>query len=307
MEGASSLRFTLHAQTDIRRITTELADLQKQISSGKKAHDLASYGGASGRLLTASTMKAAIDTRGAIIDQLGGRLNLQALSLNKAASSARDLALTIREALAAGDGRGITTGLEFAFAGIVESLNQMWDGQPLFAGERQNESPIMVTTLTQLAAAVIPQGVFNESVRPQVLDLGDGQAIQLAAKASEISQGVFQDLQNLKALVDAFGGSIGQPISTATAAQLLAIATSLESNANTITNEEGRTGRLQARLEAERTKLTRQSDLLAKEFSDQADADLAEVSIKLNVLMAQYEATAKTFSDLSKLTLLDYL
>lgn len=307
MEGASSLRFTIQAQSDIRRITTELADLQQQISSGMKAHDLSGFGGESTRLLNASAMKASIETRGAIIDQLGARLDLQALSLNKAASSARDLALTIREALAAGDGRGIATGLDFAFAGVVESMNQMWDGQPLFAGERQGGTPIVVTSLAQLAAAAIPQGVFDESVRPQIMDLGDGQTIQLAARASDISQGVFQDLQDLKALVDAAGGSIGQPIGAALSAQLLAIAASLETNANTVTNEEGRTGRLQARLEAERATITQRADLLTKEFGAQANADLAEVSIRLNVLMAQYEAAAKTFADLSKLTLLDYL
>ena len=42
-------------------------------------------------------------------------------------------------------------------------------------------------------------------------------------------------------------------------------------------------------------------------IGDQADADIAQVSIKISALMVQYEATAKTFADLSRLSLLDYL
>ena len=54
-------------------------------------------------------------------------------------------------------------------------------------------------------------------------------------------------------------------------------------------------------------RLEERSNLITKEIGDQADADLAEVSIKISALMIQYEAAAKTFADLSKLTLLDYL
>ena len=50
-----------------------------------------------------------------------------------------------------------------------------------------------------------------------------------------------------------------------------------------------------------------QSDLLSKEIGDETDADLAEVSIRLNTLLAQYEASAKTFAELSQLSLLRYI
>ncbi len=120
-------------------------------------------------------------------------------------------------------------------------------------------------------------------------------------------KGVFDALRELKQLVDFSGGSLGQPITANATTQLQQLAARLETEANTLTNEEGRTGRLQARFEEERARLTQRSDLLTKEVGAQADADLAQVSIKLNSLMSQYEAAAKTFSDLSKLSLLDYL
>jgi flagellin-like hook-associated protein FlgL len=61
------------------------------------------------------------------------------------------------------------------------------------------------------------------------------------------------------------------------------------------------------RFEAERARLTARSNLLLKEVGEQADADLAMVSVQINSLLVQYEAAAKTFSDLSQLSLLRYL
>ena len=81
----------------------------------------------------------------------------------------------------------------------------------------------------------------------------------------------------------------------------------LEDEANTFTNYEGRAGQLQNRFEGERVRLQDRSNLLQKEIGDQADADVADVTVQLNTLLTQYQAAAKTFSDLSKLSLLDYL
>lgn len=307
MEGAQTLRFTLQAQGDIRRITRDLADLQAQISSGTKARDLAGFGGSSSQLLSAQGMKAALESRKAVFDQFEGRFDIQALALNQGASSARGLAQTIREALAANDGRGIGTELEFAFSGLVAAMNESWNGQPLFAGERESGPPIKVNSLAALAATTGPNDIFDESERAKILDINSGPPMELSAKASEVSAGVFDAMRELKLLIDFAGGAIGQPIPSSMVSQLQTISGRLDTEAEKLTNEEGRTGRMQARFDLERERVTQQTDLLTKEIGNQADADLAQVSIKLNTLMAQYEAAAKSFSDLSKLTLLDYL
>jgi flagellar hook-associated protein 3 FlgL len=307
MDGAITLRFTTQAQSDIRRITRDLADLQAQLSSGTKARDLGGFSGESTRLLSAKGMQAALDARRSVMNQFEGRFDLQMLALNQGASSARGLAQTIREALASNDGRGIASELQFAFQGVVQAMNESWNGQPLFAGERQSGPPIKIGSLDSLAAATGPDDIFDESERHAVIDLGLGSPIELASKASEVSGGVFDAMRSLKQLVDLAGGSIGQPIPSSMTTELSAIAARLDQEAQTLTNEEGRTGRLQARFDIEKERVTQQSDLLSKEIGNQADADLAQVSIKLNTLMAQYEATAKSFSDLSKLSLLNYL
>ena len=307
MSGALSLRFSAQTQLTVGRISRELSDLQRQVASGLKADDLRSLGAAASQLLNAKSAKAATDARSSAIDQLDARFGVQSLALNQAASANSQLAQAIRQAVSADDGRGVNVELEQGFSNLVSALNQTWNGQPLFAGERQGVGPVRVKSLSELLIAVTPDLLFDEAARQQVVDLGSGTPVALADKASVLATDSFNTLRDLKTFIDAAGGAIGAPLTGVQRDQLLNIASRLEQASNTLTNAEGRTGQVQKRLASESLVLRERSNLLIVEIGEQADADLAQISVRLNSLLAQYEATAKTFSDLSKLTLLDYL
>jgi flagellar hook-associated protein 3 FlgL len=307
MEGALTLQFSSQAMADIRRITRELSDLQRQIASGAAENDLQGFGGASARLLTARGLKAAADSRGSVINQLQARFGVQGAALGQVSQAAGLLAISIREAVSANDGRGIGVELEMSFASVVSALNETWNGQPLFGGERQGAGPIRIQTLEQLQNASGPDAIFDEAQRHQTIDFGAGGPVVLSKKASELSDGLFNTMLQLKTLLDASGGAIGQPISAEKTQILQNIAIQLEAESAKFVTEEGRAGQLSSRFEAEQIRLKDRSNLLTKEIGEQADADVAMASIKLATLMTQYQATAKTFSELSQLTLLDYL
>jgi flagellar hook-associated protein 3 FlgL len=307
VSGALSLRFSTQAQLDVRRITHELSELQAKVASGAEAKDLRGFGGQSSRLLNAQSMKAGADARGSVINQLQARFGVQGAALGQVAEAAGLLAQSIREALSANDGRGIATELELSFTSVVSALNESWNGQPLFAGERQGQGPVKISSLAELQAATDPDDLFDEAERHQTIDLGAGAPVVLSLKASELSQGLFDTLSDIKSLLDSHGGALGQPIDAADRNLLQQFADGLDAEANNFTNEEGRAGQLQNRFAAERVRLQERSNLLVKEIGDQADADIAEISIQLNALLVQYEAAAKTFAELSKLSLLDYL
>lgn len=307
MSGPLTFRFTSQVQFDVRRISGELADLQRQIASGAANDDLAGFGSGSSRLLSARALRSNADAQLSVISQLQARFSVQGAALGKVSDAASDLALAIRTAVSANDGRGLDTSLELSFAATVSSLNETWNGQPLFAGERQGGGAVRVQTLDQLATATTPDLLFDEAERPQIVDLGVGGATVLAAKASDLSQGLFDTFRDMHAMIEGAGGEIGQPITPTQRDALLAYATQLDAHAADFVNEEARAGQLQKRLTSDADRLQSQSDLLTKEIGEQADADLAEVSIRLSALMTQYEAAAKTFSELSRLSLLDYL
>lgn len=302
-----TIRFSTQAGIDVQRITKQLGELQAQIASGAKAKDLEGFGSASSRILNAQGLKSASDARYSVLNQLQARFGVQAAALGQVATASTSLSQAIRDAISANDGRGVGTELNLSFTSIVSALNETWNGQPMFAGERQNGSPVKVTTLEQLQAATGPSDIFDEAARHQVIDFGAGAPIVLAQKASELSQDLFDSLKQLKDLVDASGGAIGQPISDATTAALQNLAEAFAAHANNFTTEEGRTGQIDSRFDDERARLDARSNLLEKQIGDQTDVDIGQVTIKLNTLMVQYQAAAKSFADLSKLTLLDYL
>ncbi|MBY0565609.1 MAG: hypothetical protein K2P58_15675 [Hyphomonadaceae bacterium] len=308
MSGEMALRFATQAQLDIRRITGELAELHKKISTGAEADDLKGFGGASASILSARTLRADAEAKASIMTQVETRLGVQAAALGRASDAARSLAQRIREAIAAGDGRGVAIELDLAFNDVVSALNESWNGQPLFAGERQSASgPIRVSTLDELLTATTPDALYNEADRNQVLDLGRGAPVLISPKASEFSQGLFDAMRGLKQMLVDNGGTVGRPIGAAQENSLLYFVATLDAQAARITDEEGRIGALQKRAEKDLLRLQERADLLTKEIGNNADADLAEVSIRLSSLMAQYEASAKTFVDLSRLTLLNFL
>ncbi len=302
--GVSS---TTQIQLDLARMSQQLTDIQNQLGSGAKAADLKGYGGQAGALLSTQSLKAAADARSSLIDQLQARFDVQGSALQQVASGARALAQSIRTAISANDGRGISTDLELNFNSIVAALNQTWNGQPLFAGERQGAPPVQVDTLQQLVNASPTSSIFNEAARQQTINLGTGAPIVIAQKASEMSQGLFDAMKTLQVMINAAGGAIGQPISQSDQTTLNALASQLDTQASNFDTQSGRTGQIQAQLATQSTQLQAQSDLMTKEIGDLRDADPAKLSVQLNLLMTQYQASAKVFADLSKLTLLNYL
>ncbi|HEX8903154.1 flagellin [Vitreimonas sp.] len=305
--SAVTLAFINQSMSDLRRLTDQLTDLNRQMSTGAKHHDLKGYGGASSRLLSARTLLTQSDSRASTLEQMQARFGVQGSALGQVADAATLLSQSIREAISANDGRGIITELELSFASVVQALNETWNGQPMFAGERQGLGPIKIQTLEQLKTAITPAALFDEAARHQVIDLGTGSPIIVSAKASELSQPLFDTLRELKNLLDDHGGTIGQPISLEQQNALQQIAEGLTAHASQFTNEQARNGQIQKRFEVETIRLQERSDLIKKEIGEQADADGGEVAMRLSTLSLQYEAAAKTFAELSRLSLLDYL
>jgi flagellar hook-associated protein 3 FlgL len=308
MTGAVTLRFNTQAQSDIRRMMRELSDLQRQTASGSKSNDLSGYGAGAARLLNAQSLRAMSDAQTSTAQQMVARFGVQAQALDAVATSSSDLASSIRSAISANDGRGIGTDLQLSFAATISAMNESWNGQPLFAGQRTDASSVIkISKLDDLTTATTDAQLYNESANPQTYTLSGGAVVKIADKASDLTRDLFSTFRDLNAMITNAGGELGSPLTPAQVTQLSAFADKLDGHAQTFLNSEGEAGQLQKRFDAEQSRLTDRSNLLAKEISDQSEVDLAEVSIQISSLLAQYQAAAKTFSDVSKLSLLDYL
>lgn len=306
MTSALTLRYTTQMRLDIERMTREMSNLQAQVASGQRAQDLQGFASASNQIVNAQSLLALSEARAFAATQLSARFGVQADALANAARAGVNLATAIKSALASDDGRTLDIDMSVAFSSVVSSLNETWNGQPLFAGERVGARPVPLGSIEDLV--VLPSGQwFDESERHQVIDLGAGAPVPLADKASEVGAGLLTALRDLKVVIDAAGGRLTDDITPTQKTQLEQIADALIAAANVVTASEGRTGQLAKRIDDERTRLTARANLLSRELAQETSADIPRISIELSTLEAQYQATAKIFSDLSKLTLLNFL
>ena len=307
MTVVPTMRFAQQAQTDISRISAELADLQRQIASGKSVDDLRTLGDGSTRLISTAGVIRMDENRVRLGTEIEGRMRLQASAMQQASTSSTQLVRTIREAALNKDGGNLTTALEFAFLNLTQAMNESQSGVPLFGGERVGSPPVKVGTVTVLAMVSTQADLFDEAARKPRVDLGGGLTLDVADRASEISWDTFRGLRDLKQFIDAQPSVLGAGITDEQAGTLLSLAQSLETGIDKIRAAEARNGFKLERVEAARVQLQGRVTTLRQELSTQSETDFAAISTRLSVLQTQYQATGQTFAALSRLTLLDFL
>jgi flagellar hook-associated protein 3 FlgL len=302
-----TMRFATQAQADVGRITAELAELQRQIASGKAVDELKSLGDGSTRLISASGLIRADENRIALSQELEARLRVQATAMAQASGGLTELVRTLREAALNKNGGNLKTGLEFAFSNTVQGMNQTLNGVPLFGGERVGDPPVTATQVSDLIGVSTPEDLFDEAARKPRVDLGAGLTLDVADRASEMSWPAFQALRDLKVYLDANPSAHTATLSQANTDALLGFASQLETAVGQIRAAESRNGFKLERIESTRGQLANRVLSMQNELATQAETDLASVVTRLRALETQYQATGQTFATLSRLSLLEFL
>jgi flagellar hook-associated protein 3 FlgL len=306
INSVSTLYFNNTSRADLSRLQSELVDLQRQVGSQHIADDLQGYGASSAQILSARGLIAQTDANTQTAKELDARFTATDTALAQAHDASESLRLAILTAIGQDNGTFVSNTLQSSFDSARTALNQSYNGEALFGGERADATPVNVSTLTQLGASASVGAIFDEAARQKTVDLGDG-AFAVGDKVSSVGTDLFDAMRSLKQLVDAAGGALPQPLTAAQKTALQAIATQLSTASSTITNAQGVNGQLQNTVAATATRLTARSDMLNKTVSDVADANLADVATRISAVQVQYQAVAQTYSKLSHLSLLDFL
>jgi flagellin-like hook-associated protein FlgL len=304
--AVSTFMFNDQSRADLARLQRQLVEMEAQVSSGHKASDLQGYGASAARILNVQGLMAQTQAHADAAQQLGARFDAIETSLQSASDATESLRQALLNAVANDDGSYVSDQLQRTFDAARSAFNQTFEGESLFAGERVDAAPIKVDTLADLAAAANTGAIYDEGTRSKTIDLGNGN-FAVAEKASDVSTGLFDAMRTLKQMIDGAGGSLPKPLTAAQKTQLQGLIDNLGDARNTIVVAQGRNGDLQNSVEAQATRLSNQSDTLAKTVSDVADADLAEVAARITAVQVQYQAVAQTYSQLAHLSLLDYL
>ncbi|MEJ0022184.1 MAG: hypothetical protein WDN76_01155 [Alphaproteobacteria bacterium] len=136
------------------------------------------------------------------------------MALGGAADATETLRLALLDAVGQDNGQSLATSIQAAFDSAKQAFNTTFEGEAIFGGERIGATPINVTSLAALAAAPSTASIFDEATRAKTADLGDG-PFAVSPKASDVSTGLFDTLRQLKQMIDAAGGSLPSPLTSA--------------------------------------------------------------------------------------------
>lgn len=285
----------------IQRSQQNLGASQLQLTDGKKAHDYAGLGIDAVRTLSARSMLAQQQSYQSVASRIGSTLSIYDAHLNQIDDTLSGLRTELMTALGTGDSPGIQDMIEGSFAEVRNALNASESGIPLFAGSQTNDLPMVPETLSDLAV-MAPADVFiNDQVR-QSGRMGDGVDVEYGIVASDVGAKLVPAFQTLAA-----AGPFGDKL---TDAQKIAISQALDELDNSLTDVRSvnaENGRKQNQVEMLQTRAKDREILLTDVIGSVEDADLGQVALDITQRQTILEASYSVFSQLSSLSLTQFL
>ena len=283
------------------RATGKLNDVITKLSSGKKAPDLAGLGSDAVRSLSTRNMLARQEAQGKAASQLGTTLSLYATNIGAIDESVTSLRTALLTAAGTGDGTGVQGAIAGAFQQVRNALNASDGEVALFAGSQTQGTPFKPVTLADTVGATTATAFADDGVRASAR-VGDAMDVTYGVSARELGGDLLQAFRTL-----AEAGDIGSTPTAAQKAAMQSAAEQIQKALSGVRSIDGENGRKQALLESLGTRAAERSTLLKGVIADAEDADYAQLSTELDQQQQVLKASYSVFSQVSKLSLTDYI
>lgn len=291
----------------LMRSAEQEAKTQDQIASGKKVTTFADLPGDTGVLMSAKRTEANLTQYTRTANEVLNRLGLQDIQMREMEQVSDDMRQLFTQTVATGSALNFTEELDGLFQRFVSLLNSSIDGKYIYGGTRTNVPPVNVGDLTALSGLASVSDAFENNTLKQSVSIDDNEKVDFGFLASDMATDIFQTLKDLMANpLGPFDGAL-------TPAQ-----------SNFLKNEIGKTGGLidgaaaMTSITAANGRVARQvenavirheeSQTFIKTFIGHIeDVDLAEAVSRLTMNQLQSQATAKVISQLTRVSLLDFI
>ncbi|MET1754385.1 flagellin [Novosphingobium sp. RD2P27] len=285
----------------IQRSQQKLSATQLQLASGKKAQNYADLGTDAVRTLSAHSLLARQDAHAAVIKRLGTTLSIQDANVAGIETSAESLRVAALNAVGTGGSAGLQEAIDAAFQQVRSALNADEGGVPLFAGSRTDQLPFTPEKLSDLVGVPVADNFINDRNRASAR-VSEGLDVKFGVLASDLGSKIMEGFRTLAEM-----GPIGETVTDAQKATLSDAIKQIESGLIDIRSINAENGRKQAQIETLGTRSEDRAILLKELISRSEDADLAEVGSELKMRQTVLEASYSVFSQLSGLSLVQYL
>ncbi|RMF09302.1 MAG: hypothetical protein D6763_07950 [Alphaproteobacteria bacterium] len=286
---------------------SRLFDGQKQINTGKKTDEFRGLTREAETLLGAKSLKTRTETYLNTIADVKRKLDTNNVYLETIRSAGEDLRQVVIETLGQDQALAFSESLEQAVATALTALNAQVGGVYIFAGQRTDTKPVDADTLADLVAAPSAASLFQNDTNHLKARVNDNVEIRHGVLASEVAQDL---LTSLKAIADfdaGAGGPLDGPLTAAQRTFLEGEMANLTAAVDKVQSFVAQNGLRQQRADSIEQELLGTSDFLDVFISDIEDVDLAKAITKVNSDQAALEASYRIVSQLSRLSILDFL
>lgn len=282
-------------------------DASNRLSTQKVATDLTGFGRTS-ETLTAlkgsqSRLTGFIDTA----DVVSSRLVTQDLALTQINDALGAATSAITSVVGLDSVGTLMQELEGAFQSVMGGLNFKHQGNYLFGGANNAVAPVALDDLAALADEPVVADIFNNDGLIPKSRLAEGTTIETGFLASDVGQeivSIFRDIQLYHE------GPNGPFTGQATAAQKTFLTDQLgrlKTASGGVVDNLARNGSLQKQVETVGASQLAQRSALEALVADKTDANVAQAITDLELANVAVEASARVVSQLSEVTLLNYL
>lgn len=291
----------------LMRSAEQEAKTQNQIASGKKVTSFADMPGDTGVLMSAKRTEANLTQYTRTANEVINRLGLQDIQMREMEQVTADIRQLFTQSVATGSALNFTEELDGLFQRFVSLLNSSVDGKYIYSGTRTNVPPVNIDNLTDLSGLAAVSDAFDNNSLKQSINIDDDEKVEFGFLASDMATDIFQSLKDLMANALAPFDGVLSPAQSDFLKNEIGRTGGLIDAASFMTSVTASNGRVARQVENAVARHEESQTFIKTFIGHIEDVDLAEAVSRLTMNQLQSQATAKVLSQLTKLSLLDYI
>ena len=294
---------------DVLRQQEKLFNTQKQVTSGTKSREYQGIAADVATLVGAKTVRSRSEQFLKTNLELERVTEVQNLSLQGVTDMANELRTTLISALNIGSGIGLRDTIDAQFDAAVNFLNVQEDGRFVFGGTHTDTQPVSTTTpaaLEALGAGNADQGFTNNQVKAQAR-VDESLTVTYGVLADEVAQPLFQLFQDLMIYATGTAGSFDNPLSSADRTFLIGKMTQAGAAFEAANAAQAEHGVAMGTIEDAKFRHEYELAFVKSFIANIEDTDIGEAVTRLNQNQLALETSFRVFSQLNKLSLLNFI
>lgn len=285
----------------IQRAQARLATSQQNLATTKKANTFADLGNESVRNLSAHSMLARQNAESTVAKRVQTTLSLYDAQLSGIDSSTESLRQSILTALGNGQTSGLQATIDGAFEQYRNALNATEGGVAMFGGTQTDGPPFKPNKLADLVGLSSTDAFADDGVVASAR-VADGVDVPYGIGATAAGSGLYTAFQSL-----AQAGTIGATLTPAQKTALGTVVEQLQTGLGSLRAVNAENGRRTSQIENVINSGEQRKTLLTGVIGANEDADLGQVATDIAQQKTILEASYSVFSQLSGLSLVQYL